>query len=66
MGVVSAHAIDALRAPLVRLTGPDTPSASSWLLEQAGVPNAESVKRAVMGIGPKSWRENGLSMSLPA
>lgn len=40
-------AFDALRAPVVRLTGPDAPSASSWVLEQAAVPQPESVVRAV-------------------
>lgn len=42
------HAFDALRSPVVRLTGPDAPSASSWVLEQAGVPQTAAVVRAVL------------------
>lgn len=38
---------DALRAPVVRLTGPDAPAAASWVLEQAAVPTVEAVVRAV-------------------
>ena len=43
-----AKAFDALRAPVVRLTGPDAPSASSWVLEQAAVPQDDAVVRAVL------------------
>jgi pyruvate dehydrogenase E1 component beta subunit len=41
-------AFAALRAPVVRLTGPDAPSASSWVLEQAAVPQADAVARAAL------------------
>jgi pyruvate dehydrogenase E1 component beta subunit len=40
-------AFDALRAPVIRLTGPDAPSASSWVLEQAAVPQAAAIVSAV-------------------
>jgi pyruvate/2-oxoglutarate/acetoin dehydrogenase E1 component len=40
------QAFDALRAPVVRVTGPDAPSPSSWALEQAAVPRPEAVVRA--------------------
>jgi acetoin:2,6-dichlorophenolindophenol oxidoreductase subunit beta len=42
------RAFDALRAPVVRLTGPDTPTPASWALEQAMVPTAESVVAAAL------------------
>jgi len=41
------EAFDALKAPIGRLTGPDAPAASSWVLERAGVPQPEAVARAV-------------------
>jgi len=40
-------AFDALRAPVVRLTGPDAPIAASFVLEQAAVPQADAVVDAV-------------------
>jgi acetoin:2,6-dichlorophenolindophenol oxidoreductase subunit beta len=46
--LAATKAFDALRAPVVRLTGPDAPTASSWVLEQASVPQAEAVTRAVL------------------
>ncbi|MGE5241279.1 MAG: alpha-ketoacid dehydrogenase subunit beta [Bacteroidota bacterium] len=45
-----SKAFDALRAPVVRLTGPDAPSPSSWVLEQAGVPQADAVVRAALDL----------------
>lgn len=47
---VATDAYDALRAPVVRLTGPDAPNAASWGLEQAAVPGAEAVVDAVHGL----------------
>jgi pyruvate dehydrogenase E1 component beta subunit len=38
---------DALNTPIERLTGPDSPAAASWALEQAGVPQLEVAARAV-------------------
>jgi pyruvate/2-oxoglutarate/acetoin dehydrogenase E1 component len=46
--LAATKAFDALRAPVLRLTGPDAPTASSWVLEQASVPQAEAVTRAVL------------------
>lgn len=46
--VAATKAFDALRAPVVRLTGPDAPSASSWPLEQAGVPRSDQIVRAAL------------------
>lgn len=48
--VAATQAFDALRAPVVRLTGPDAPAASSWVLEQAAVPNAETVVASVLNL----------------
>ena len=44
--LAATKAFDALRTPVVRLTGPDAPAASSWVLEQAGVPQVEAVVAA--------------------
>ena len=43
-------AFSALRAPVVRLTGPDAPAASSWVLEQAALPQPEAVAEAVLDL----------------
>jgi len=48
--LAAGNAFDALRAPVVRLTGPDAPAASSWALEQAAVPRADAVVEAVLGL----------------
>lgn len=48
--IVSEKAFATLKAPVRRVTGPDAPSPSSWILEQAGVPQAEAVRRAVLDI----------------
>lgn len=48
--VAATQAFDALRAPVVRLTGPDAPSAASWVLEQAAVPQVEDVVRAAFAL----------------
>jgi pyruvate/2-oxoglutarate/acetoin dehydrogenase E1 component len=48
--LAATRAFDALRAPVVRLTGPDAPGASSWVLEQAALPTAEAVVQAVLGM----------------
>jgi pyruvate dehydrogenase E1 component beta subunit len=44
--IVGEKAFGALKAPVRRLAGPDAPAASSWMLEQAGVPQAEAVLQA--------------------
>ncbi len=46
LAVTEAH--DSLRSPVVRLTGPDAPSASSWVLEQAAVPQADALVHAAL------------------
>jgi acetoin:2,6-dichlorophenolindophenol oxidoreductase subunit beta len=46
--MVSEKAFDALNAPIVRLTGPDAPSASSWMLEQAACPQVGTIREAVL------------------
>lgn len=48
--IVSEKAFSALKAPIRRVTGPDAPAASSWVLEQAGVPQAEAVLKAALGL----------------
>ncbi len=48
--LAAEHAFVALKAPVRRLTGPDAPAASSWVLEQAAVPTAEAVREAVLGM----------------
>jgi pyruvate/2-oxoglutarate/acetoin dehydrogenase E1 component len=48
--IAATRAFDALRAPVLRLTGPDAPSASSWVLEQAAVPQAEMVAQAILNL----------------
>jgi len=41
------RAFDALKAPVVRLTGPDAPAPASYVLEQASIPQAEGIVAAV-------------------
>lgn len=48
--LVSEKAFDALKAPVRRLTGPDAPAPASWVLEQAGVPQAEAIVRAASAL----------------
>ncbi|HET9794848.1 MAG TPA: pyruvate dehydrogenase complex E1 component subunit beta [Thermoanaerobaculia bacterium] len=40
-------AFDRLRAPVVRITGPDAPAPSSWALEQAFVPQPTAIVESV-------------------
>lgn len=46
--LVATNAFSSLRAPVVRLTGPDAPALSSWALEQAAVPRPDAVVHAVL------------------
>lgn len=46
--IVSERAFDALRAPIVRITGPDAPAPSSRVLEQAFTPSADAVRAAAL------------------
>jgi pyruvate/2-oxoglutarate/acetoin dehydrogenase E1 component len=41
--IVAEKAFQALKAPVVRLTGPDTPAPSSSVLEQAFIPQSDAV-----------------------
>jgi pyruvate dehydrogenase E1 component beta subunit len=43
-------AFDRLRAPIVRLTGPDAPAPSSWALEQAFVPQPAAIVESVRSL----------------
>jgi pyruvate dehydrogenase E1 component beta subunit len=45
--IVSEKAFGALKAPILRITGPDAPAPSSHLLEQAFIPQADTVAAAV-------------------
>jgi acetoin:2,6-dichlorophenolindophenol oxidoreductase subunit beta len=46
---VSEKAFSALKAPVVRITGPDAPAAASFPLEQAFVPSVEKIVTAALG-----------------
>ena len=48
--LVAEHAFAALKAPIIRLGGPDAPVASSYPLEQASVPQAEAIAAAAAGL----------------
>ena len=45
--LVSELAFASLKAPVRRLTGPDAPAASSWVLEHASVPRAAHIAHVV-------------------
>lgn len=45
--ILSEKAFNQLKAPVVRLTGPDAPAAASYPLEQAYVPQADAISAAV-------------------
>ena len=55
---VAEKAFDELKAPIVRVTGPDTPAPSSWALEQAFVPQPAAIVEAALGLTRKG-REEG-------
>ena len=48
--LAAEKAFNALKAPVVRLTGPDVPAPASHVLEQAFMPQAEAVVAAVRGM----------------
>jgi pyruvate dehydrogenase E1 component beta subunit len=48
--LVAEHAFDALKAPVVRLTGPDAPAAASYPLEQAYAPQASDIEEATLAL----------------
>jgi len=45
--IVAEQAFDTLKAPVLRLTGPDAPAPSSYVLEQAFMPQPDGVVAAV-------------------
>lgn len=45
--LVAEHAFDALKAPVLRITGPDAPAPASYVLEQAFIPQADAIVDAV-------------------
>ena len=45
--IIAEQAFDALKAPVLRLTGPDAPAPSSYVLEQAFMPQPNGVVAAV-------------------
>ncbi|HJV82820.1 alpha-ketoacid dehydrogenase subunit beta [Noviherbaspirillum sp.] len=44
--IVAEHALTSLKAPVLRLTSPDTPAPSSYVLEQAFMPQVQDVVAA--------------------
>jgi pyruvate dehydrogenase E1 component beta subunit len=48
--IVSEKAFAALKAPVRRITGPDAPAPSSWMLEQAALPQADAVARVALDL----------------
>jgi acetoin:2,6-dichlorophenolindophenol oxidoreductase subunit beta len=59
-------AFDALRSPVVRLTGPDAPAASSWALEQAAVPQPDAVVGAALALVRGADRMPGMEPAATA
>jgi len=55
--LISEHAFDALRAPVKRITGPDVPAPSSYVLEQAFTPQAPAIVEAVCELAARTKRE---------
>jgi pyruvate/2-oxoglutarate/acetoin dehydrogenase E1 component len=47
--IVAEKAFGALKAPVVRITGPDAPAAASFPLEQAFVPSVDRIVTAALG-----------------
>ncbi|RJF96111.1 alpha-ketoacid dehydrogenase subunit beta [Noviherbaspirillum saxi] len=55
--IITEHAFDALKAPIIRLTGPDAPAPSSYMLEQAFMPQPDAVVVSVAKLmGPIALR----------
>jgi pyruvate dehydrogenase E1 component beta subunit len=59
--LVAAQAFDALKAPVIRITGPDAPAPSSYPLEQAFIPQADTVVAAA-----RRLLRRGTGESVPA
>lgn len=47
--IVAEKAFSALKAPVIRIAGPDAPAAASFPLEQAFVPSVEKIVTAALG-----------------
>ena len=55
--LISEQAFEALRAPVKRITGPDAPAPSSYVLEQAFTPQAPAIIEAAREIVTRSQRD---------
>ncbi|HEX7646846.1 MAG TPA: alpha-ketoacid dehydrogenase subunit beta [Noviherbaspirillum sp.] len=52
--IVADQAFDALKAPVVRITGPDAPAPSSYMLEQAFMPQPDAIVSAALKLAGKN------------
>lgn len=52
--LVSEQAFEALKAPVLRITGPDAPAPSSYVLEQAFIPQAGAIVAAGLRLAERS------------
>jgi pyruvate dehydrogenase E1 component beta subunit len=52
--IVADQAFDALKAPVVRITGPDAPAPSSYMLEQAFMPQPDAIVTAALKLAGKN------------
>ena len=57
--VAASEAFEQLRAPVLRITGPDAPAASSYVLEQAAVPQPQAVVDAAVKLIGNRQRRRG-------
>jgi len=48
--IVAEKAFTSLEAPVLRVTGPDVPVPSSYMLEQAFIPQTQGIVDAVVGL----------------
>lgn len=61
--IAASKAFDALRAPVARLTGPDAPAASSYVLEQTAVPQKDAVVRAALELVREAGEQGRAGLS---
>jgi len=54
--IVAEHAFASLKAPVMRITGPDVPAPSSYVLEQAFMPQPDAVVNAVLRLTQQAHR----------
>jgi acetoin:2,6-dichlorophenolindophenol oxidoreductase subunit beta len=57
IALASERAFGALKAPPLRITGPDAPAPASWALEQAGVPQPQAVVQAAQRLCSHGTRQ---------